>query len=455
MRQGALEQEVLASNMEYYVASAAGRLHLAPASSAPLTGLGAQFMFLGGMWDKLDIEVHVEKIREYKTMGDVIAFDEMTPEHREMATSLLDGIDGEFVGAIASARGLDEPRVRELIALGLVTPQQYDDAGLSDGVKYLRTVHDSLGGDQTPLVELEDYADVDVTELGLNVGRKVGVLYASGSIMTGESGTGLTGRHVGADTMAEAFAEIAAADDIEALVVRVDSPGGSALASDLIWRSRRTVQEEMPVVVSMSDVAASGGYYIAVGADRIVAQPTTLTGSIGVVVLRPVIREFLAGAGINVEHLSRGKFAHLTDLTVPLDEAARAKLAEQAEHIYAEFVDRVASGRKMTVERVDEVGRGRVWTGAQALEQGLVDELGGFWDAIDAAKKLAGIDVDEEVELVFFPRPKPLFERVSENLGLSAAASLPQPFADLLRAAVPPFTPGTVLALMPYVIQIR
>jgi len=450
-----VEQEMLASNLEYYVASVADRIHLAPATTAPLTGLSSQFLFLGGLWEKLDIDMHVEKVREYKTMGDFIAFKEMTPAHREMANSILDSIDAEFVGTIAAARGLEIEAVRELIDQGLATPSEFDAAKLSDGIKYLRTVHDSLGGEQTPLVTMEDYAAVDVTEFGLNTGAKIGVLYATGSIVSGESGTGVSGGNIGADTLSEALDEIADDEEVLGLVLRVDSPGGSALASDLIWRARRDVQDKKPVVVSMSDVAASGGYYISVGADRILAQPTTLTGSIGVVMVRPVVRGLLANAGINVETLKRGKYAHMNDLTVPLDEESRAKLKADVDHIYSEFVDRVAAGRKMTTEAVDEVGRGRVWTGAQAVEKGLVDELGGFWDAVDATKELAGLEVDEEVELVFYPRPKPLFERITQALVGGAEARIPEPFAEIVKLMVPPFAPGAILALMPYSFEIR
>ncbi len=450
-----MEQEIFGSNLEYYVASAADRVHLAPTTTAPLTGLASQFMFLGGLWEKLDVEMHVEKVREYKTMGDFLANKQMTPEHREMADSLLDSINGEFMRGIAEARGLDVERVRQLIDECPSSPGEYEDAGLSDGTKYLRTVHEALGGEQAPLVALDDYRKVPVESVGLNVGPKIGVLFASGSIVTGESSTSVQGQSIGADTIAEALDAIAADDSIEALVLRVDSPGGSALASDLIWRARRTVQDRKPVVVSMSDVAASGGYFMAVGADRILANPATLTGSIGVVVARPVFKQFLANAGIHVETLTRGKYAYLNDLTVSLPPDGRKKLLAEVEHVYAEFVGRVAAGRSMPVDEVNEIGRGRVWTGRQALEKGLIDEVGGFWDAVDAAKRLAEIDAESEVELVFFPQAKPLAERVGELLGARATAELPEPWGTLAKALTPPFAPGSVLALMPYAVEVR
>lgn len=450
-----LEQEIFGSNLEYYVASAADRVHLAPTTTAPLTGLSSQFLFLGGLWEKLDIEMHVEKVREYKTMGDMLANKQMTPEHREMANAILDGINDEFIRGVGESRGLDVARVRQLIDECPASPDEFEVAGLSDGTKYLRTVHESLGGENTPLVSLDDYRNVSPESLGLNVGPKVAVLFASGSINTGESSTSVQGQTIGADTIAEALDAVAKDDDIKALVLRVDSPGGSALASDLIWRAKRTVQDRKPVVVSMSDVAASGGYFIAVGANRVVANPSTLTGSIGVVVARPVFKQLLANAGIEVETLTRGKFAYLNDLTVSLPPEGRKKLLTEVEHVYDEFVGRVAAGRSMPVEKVNEIGRGRVWTGTQALEKGLVDELGGFWDAVAAAKKLAEIDAESEVELVFFPQDKPLSERIGEMLGVGATAPLPEPWATLARAVTPQFSPGTMLTLMPYSFEVR
>lgn len=451
-----IEQEILASNKEYFVASAADRVHVSPVSSAPLVGLSAQFMFLGGLWDKLDVHMHVEQVREYKTMGDFLAGKQMTAAHREMADSLLDSLNERFLSTIAAARDLDVDEVRTWIDVAPSSPEEFRRAGLSDGVQYLRTVHDSLGGEQAPLVPVDEYVGVDGAALGFATGAKIGVLYATGSIVTGESAGGPSGENLGADTIAAALDAVAEDDDIAALVLRIDSPGGSALASDLIWRARRAVQERKPVVASMSDVAASGGYYIAVGADRIFAQPTTLTGSIGVVVARPTLRGLLAKAGIHVESLSRGKLAHLDDLTMPLGEEGSAKLRSEAEHIYREFLDRVAAGRNVTAEAVDEVARGRVWTGEQALERGLVDELGGFWDAVEAAKKLAKIDADEEVELVFFPKPKGFAEMFSDVFRARAEAPLPEPWARLAaQLGMTPFAPGTILALMPYAIDVR
>jgi len=450
-----LQTEISGSNKEYYVASAADRVYLSPDVTAPLSGLAAQFLFLGGVWDKLDVQMDVEKVREYKTFGDMIANKEMTAAHREMENSILDSLDAQFVAGLAQGRGLEPGAVRALIDHCPVSAVEFEAARLSDGTKYLQDLHEELGGKQTPLVETRDYAHVDPKSLGLDVGPSIAVVYAVGGIVSGEGGTSLQGQTVGADTLTRALNDAADDDRARAIVFRVDSPGGSALASDLVWRATQQARRRKPVIVSMSDVAASGGYYMAAGANRIVAQPATLTGSIGVVLVRPSIKGLLARLGITTETISRGEFAALEDLTTPLSPAGRQKLIDEMDHIYDVFVDRVANGRTMTAERVNEIGRGRVWTGAQARDNGLVDELGGFMTAIQAAKTAAGISPTQEVELTFYPKAKGLLEQVSDVLSVRATIELPQSWQRVLRTLLPAFEDGTLLTMMPETVEVH
>ena len=449
-----LQQEISGSNKEYYIASAAERIYLSPDVTAPLTGLAAQFFFLGGVWDKLDIQMDVQKIREYKTMGDMIGNKEMTPAHREMADSLLDSINGQFIAALARARGLDPATVTALVDQAPVSPPEYERTHLSDGTRYLEDLHDELGGEQTPLVQTKDYAQVTPKSLGLDSGPKIAVVYATGAITSGESGTSWQGQTMGAETVMTALQDAADDDNARAIILRVDSPGGSALASDLVWRATQEAQKKKPLIVSMSDVAGSGGYYIAAGAKRIVAEPATLTGSIGVVMVRPNLRGLLARFGVNTVSLSRGKFADLEDVTTPLSPEGRQKLIAEMDHIYQNFVDRVATGRKLSAERVNEIGRGRVWTGEQAQQNGLVDELGGFATAIHAAKDAAGIAAAQEVELVFYPRAKSLLDRISETFGAHTAVELPAVWQRVL-GVLPPFEEGSLLTMMPASVAVR
>jgi protease-4 len=453
-----LVQEGAASNQQYFLGSVASRIYVAPATTAPLIGLAAQHLFLGGVWEKLDVSLHVEKIGDYKTAGDMLVNKAMSPQHREMANALLDSVNHRFVTAIAKARDLDDERVQALIDEGLMSGEQLAGAGLANGERYVAEVVKD-DADDASLVELEDYQGVDAGALGRTATHTVAVVYGVGPIVLGESSDSLSqGPIMGSTTIVEAIEDAAKDDDVKAIVFRIDSPGGSALASDLIWKATREAQAKKPLIASMSDVAASGGYYVAAGANRILAQATTLTGSIGVVFAKPNVTGLLNRLGVTTETLTRGRYARLNDITAPLDEALRAKIVEEIGHVYEEFVDRVATGRRLSPERVNEIGRGRVWTGAQAVDVGLVDEIGGLHDAVRAAKVAANIPETEEVNLVFYPRHKTLVERMIERLG-TAVIRVPREI-DALRtwtAAMGafPLTQPAVLAIMPEFIVIR
>jgi len=449
-----LQVEASGSNKEYYVASTADRVYMSPSVTAPLNGLAASFVFLGGVWEKLDVQMDVEKIREYKTFGDMLANKGMTEAHREMANSLLDSLNAQFIDGIVQNRRLDADTVRGLIDKCPVSPPDYEAVHLSDGTRYLQDLREEIGGDQTPLIETKEYEQVDPASLGLGVGPKIGVVYAVGGIMTGESGTGIQGEMMGSDTVSHALQDAADDNAVRAIIFRIDSPGGSALASDLVWRATQQARQKKPLIVSMSDVAGSGGYYVAAGGTRILAQPGTLTGSIGVVFARANIKGLLARLGINTETITRAPFADLEDMTTPLSSEGRQKLVTEMDHIYDVFVDRVAAGRHLTAERVNDIGRGRVWTGAQAKENGLVDELGGFMAATLAAKTAAGIDAKQEVELVYYPRRKSLVERIGEALS-GKSTDLPGAWQQLLRTVTLPFEDGALLTLMSESIRIH
>jgi protease-4 len=452
-----LEHELTSGNLEYYVASAAERVFLPPDATNPLTGLLSQFYFLGGVWEKLDVEMQVEKIREYKTAGDMLVNRSMSGAHREMANSLLDSIDQQFVRGIADARALQPAVVKAVIDDCPIQPQAFVAAGLSDGVRFLDELREELIGASGKFLDADEY-EAPQQSAWLDPQPSIAVVYASGPIQLDEGGGdgSLIRDFVAAKTLVTALEEAADDDDVAAIVLRVDSPGGSALASDLIWRAVRKATAKKPVVVSMSDVAASGGYYIAAAGSRIVAQPGTLTGSIGVVVAKPNVSGLLARLGITTETLTRGKFARLEDPLSTLTDEERARVVSTIEHVYDLFLERVAEGRKLSKAQADEIGRGRVWTGAQAQERGLVDEMGGFMRAVDRAKELAGIAREREARLVFFPKHKGLLQRLAEYAGASASTALPRAWRNAARLLAPlEFADGTVLTLMPEAIEIR
>jgi protease-4 len=262
------------------------------------------------------------------------------------------------------------------------------------------------------------------------------------------------------DTVSAALKEAAEDDGISAIIFRIDSPGGSALASDLVWRATQQAREAgKPLIASFSDVAASGGYYVAAGADAIVAPAGSLTGSIGVYVLRPVLRGLLDKLGIGVEALTRGAHADLLLVSRPLTAETRERLREEIESVYELFVERVAAGRDMSTERVDQLGRGRVWTGIQAMESGLIDEVGGLRTAVARAKASLGLDPDADVSLIAYPQPQSLAEQIDEALRGIAASSAPQlplpAFARDLLAWLVAAPEGAPALLPPFFVEIR
>jgi protease-4 len=454
-----LELELGSSTMEYYVASAAEHIHVPPGAAAPVTGLLAQFLFLGGVWEKLDIDMQVLKIREYKTFGDMLANKEMSPYQREMANSLLDSMYGQLVDGISAERGLAPDAVRAAIDAGPATPNELRSAGLVDDAEYLDELRTSVVGEDGKFLSGDDYADRRrPLPAQPPITHRLAIVYGVGPVTTGESHTSpLDGEgSMGSDTLLEAFEDAARDDRVDAIVFRVDSPGGSALASDLIWRATRAAGEAKPLIVSMSDVAASGGYYVAAGGKRIFAQPGTITGSIGVVLAKPNVRGLLARLGINTAELQRGELAAMMSLTESFDGAELQRVNATMDYVYDLFLERVASGRNLDKEQVNAVGRGRVWTGAQANEHGLVDELGGFFAAINAAKVAAGIPADEKVELAFYPTRRNLIERIERLFGARLIGSPPMWWQQLRRATTGwRFPAGSILTLMPQDVSIR
>jgi len=439
-----LELTSFAANVEYYVASAADEIVLSPAARAPAIGLAAEFMFLGGLWENIGVELEVERVGKYKSFADTFAAREMSEAHREMANSMLDSIDRQFIAGIAEGRGLTEDFVRRAIDSGAMTPDEMSALDLIDSSRFEDELLEDF--DEEQVVYGRDYAGVSAASVGFDPVAEFALVYGSGSVITGEGQASRTGVPVlASDTVSRALTDAAEDDSISAIIFRIDSPGGSALASDVVWRATQIARKNgKPLIVSFSDVAASGGYYVAAGADSIVASPGTITGSIGVVVLRPVLRGLFEKLDIGFETLTRGAHASIALATEPLSDATRGRLRAEVDSIYDLFVERVADGRKLTPERVNELGRGRVWTGAQALEHGLVDELGGLRAAARSAKVAAGLDPDADVALVPYPRPQPLAAQLNEVMrGVAASSAISGgflgtalPMPRLVQAAV-------------------
>lgn len=466
----------LGMNKEYYIASATDKIFLAPAGDLYINGLAANAMFYRGSLDKLGIEPDFIKIGAYKNAPDQYLRKEMSDEQREVINAILDGYFGNLVNAIAEARGKTPEDVKTIIDGAPYHAKQALELGLIDGASYKKQVYDELKNllgykteDELRTVSESAYRDVSPESLKLNTGERIAIVYTSGVINSGSSqNSPVGGEMVGSDTIVKAINTAAKDDSIKAIVLRVDSPGGSALASDLMWQAIEEAKQKKPVVVSMADVAASGGYYISCNANKIVAEPNTITGSIGVFMGKPNVKGLYDWLGFSNEYVMRGKNAGIFRETVSWTPEERAKMESQTNLIYYDdFVPKVAAGRNKSVEDVNKIGQGRVWTGTQAKENGLIDEFGGLEKAIAIAKELAKIPAENEVKRIAFPEGRTLLEAflggdavvsVREQAARDALVkSLPEDARRALRFAsiFDQMKRGEAMLIMPFELEIK
>jgi protease-4 len=466
----------LALNKEYYIASACDRIYLAPPGELFTIGLAADVMFFRGSLDKLGIYPDMYQIGKYKSAGDTFTRKEMSEAHREAVNSLLEDLYSRYVQAIAKARGKSPEEVRSIIDNAPYTAAQARDVGLIDGAVFRDEVEKELKAklgykesEDLPIARGSEYRNVAPESLGLNKGEKIAIIYGTGNIGSGRSENSPSGEQsIGSDTMAKALKDAASDKTVKAIVLRVDSPGGSGLASDIIWHAVENAKQKKPVVVSMSDVAASGGYYISAGAHKIIAEPSTITGSIGVVAGKPVVKELYDWLGVSNEYVLRGKNAGMFRETEKFSDTERQKFQEWINTTYYDqFVPKVARGRNKDAEYVDSVGQGRVWTGAQAKERGLVDEFGGLERAVEVAKELAKIPTDKGVQRVIFPYPRTFLQELLSGGGedpntqteqqRAVMAAMPEDLRRAFRylALLDRMKDGESMLLMPFDIRIK
>jgi protease-4 len=476
--------EFVRGNVPYYLATGFDRIYLQPSGSLGLTGIAVEQVFLHGTLEKLGIDFQSAQRHEYKSAPEQFTESGFTEASREEMARLAESVTEQLAGAIAAGRGLPVERVTELLARGPFLASQALAAGLVDGLLYRDEVYDQVrkeAGPDATLLYLQRYQRTQsLTDLPRRLGssvqglapgqheRFVAAVYAHGAIRQGRSGRGGPGGGgMGSDTVAAALRAAAADDGARAVVLRVNSPGGSYTASDVIWREVvRLRAAGKPVVVSMGDVAASGGYFISAPADVIVVQPGTITGSIGVFMGKPVLRELLGRAGVTTDSITDGTGAERATMfssSRPFSEAEWARINEWLDAVYADFTEKVASGRRMSAERVHELARGRVWTGADAIANGLADEVGGLNEAVAIARKRAGLPDDAPVRV--YPRLGALDQlrpaessearpaaRARLSAGTLGAGALAALFADgwgpawrfAAAAGLPPYGPLTL-----------
>jgi len=467
-------------NVPYYLATGFDRVYLQPSGTLGLTGVAVEQVFLHGALEKLGIGFESAKRHEYKSAPEQLTESGFTGPAREATARLAESVTEQLAGAIAAGRGLSVERATSLLARGPFLAPQALAEGLVDGLLYRDEVYDLArreAGADAALLYLQRYQRtrslsdlprrVGSTALGIAPGqheRYVAAIYAHGAIRHGRSGRGGPGGGggMGSDTVAAALRAAGADDGARAVVLRVNSPGGSYTASDVIWREVVKLRAAgKPVVVSMGDVAASGGYFISAPADVIVVHPGTITGSIGVFLGKPVLRELFGRAGVTTDSVTDtagAARATMFSASRPFSEAEWARVNEWLDAVYADFTDKVASGRRLPVDRVHELARGRVWTGADAIANGLADEAGGLREAIVIARKRAGLPADAPVRV--YPRLGPFDQlRPAESseakpaaraqLGMGTLAAL---FADgwgpawrfAAAAGLPPYGPLTL-----------
>jgi len=446
---------------EFYLSTACDKIFLMPSASLDLTGMASYELFLRGMLDKIGAYPDMLHIGDYKTASNMFTEHTYTPAHREMAESLNTDMYEQLVRGIADARHKSENEIKTLIDHGPYLPEDAMRAGLIDDLAYEDEVDDKikLAPGETSYLEMSDYRQVSAASLGLDRGPRIAIIYASGLIASGRSNDSPGGDVVGSDTINEYLRKARADSSVRAIVLRINSPGGSAIASDIIWREMLLTKNRKPLIASMSDVAASGGYYIAMPAHAIVAEPSTLTGSIGVVLTKFVIDGTLKKLGMNMEGVTRGRYADLYSPVKPFSPEEKARVFETMQATYDTFVEKAAQGRNTTPEKIDAIGQGRVWTGRQAKEIGLVDELGGLDRAIALAKQRARIPQESEVELVIYPPRKTFYDYVRSPFGstdgsttLASMLGLRNPrVVQALTAPLQVFRRGEPLALMPNV----
>ena len=452
---------------EYYLATAADKVFLMPSAALDLTGVATYELFLRGTLDKIGAIPDLHRIGDYKTAVNTFKEKGYTPAHKEMDASMNRDLYEQIVRGIADSRKKTEADVRALIDDGPFLPEDALRAGLVDDVVYEDQVDDKLrAGEQRRHLDGDDYGRVSPGSVGLNRGPRVAVIYATGTIASGKSGYDpMNGPVAGSDTLIDYIKQARRDSTVRAIILRVDSPGGSATASDAIWRElviTKMERADRPLVVSMSDLAASGGYYIAMPAQVIVAQPSTLTGSIGIYGGKFVTGGVYEKLGAHIESTSIGKHAEINGPARPYNADELKKLQEQLQSFYDQFVEKVADSRHSTPEKIDALAQGRVWTGRQAKQNGLVDELGGLDRAIAIAKQRAKIAVDSDVELMVYPPRKSFYELLSDQFSGSSEsiavgawlnANLSKGEIEALRIMRGPFSMfrrGEPLALMPF-----
>ena len=397
---------------EYYLAASGDRISVSPSATLDIVGMTLESMFFLDALERFGVRAEVVQMGSYKSAGESFTRRDMSTEHREMMESLIDDLFGQVVCDIAVDRDLDSERVRGIVDSGPFLARESLEHGLIDAVEYVDQAEAALVEllDDAAVIEEADYAVRRSRFVRRQILRSaphsVAVVHVDGAIRVDEGGASMAGaRGASAVSLKSCLKEVREDDELEAVLLRVTSPGGSGLASDLIWHELRRTAEVKPLIVSFGDVAASGGYYVAMAGQKVFAEAGSVTGSIGVVAGKADLKGLYDKVGVQKEIISRGKHAALYSDYAPLGDEERECIRTEAQAFYDDFVGKVADGRRMSTEEADAAARGRVWTGRQAWSRGLVDELGGFEEAFEETKRVIGLEAKDQVSVARYPRP--------------------------------------------------
>ena len=445
-----------AGTKEYYVATAADRVFMAPEDELDVKGLRAELMFVKGTLDKLGVEMEFEHVGKYKDAPDMFTKTSPTPETLEVENQILDRYYGDIVAVIAEGRKKQPDAVKTLIDDGPFVGKSALDGGLVDDLIFEDEMYGKLKDaaklDSIKRIGERDYSRVEVA--GVDGKTKIAYIVGQGEITRGATNESEGSDGITASGLVRLMRQVENDSSIRGVILRIDSPGGDGIASDDILHAAKSLSAKKPVIISMSDLAASGGYFIAMTGDPVVAYPNTLTGSIGVFFGKVDLKGLFDKVGLATYTLKRGRFADIDTTTAPLNDEQRAKLRREIETFYKGFVERVAAGRKKPYDTIEPLAQGRVWLGEQAKQNGLVDELGGLDRAIEMVRDRAKISSSEKIVLVTYPPKRSvwdvLFNKTDET---SQMESLVRPVIGKLPLRV--LARGGILRLMPFTINVK
>ena len=458
---------------DYYLATAADKIYISREDILDLKGMRVEMMFFKRGLDKLGVELEIEHAGKYKDAADPFVRTDATPETREVMNAMLDQLFGDLVNSIATARKKSPDEVRKMIDDGPFLAPDAERLGLIDGLRYQADYENEIEKrlDQKKLTKFSarDYTSISAESLGLESGPKIAVITGQGEIARGTSPGGL---NAGADNLYSAsfnalLRRVGDDSSIRGVILRIDSPGGDAIASDEMLEEVKALSKKKPMVVSMGDVAASGGYYMAMSGDPVIAYPNTITGSIGVIFGKVNLKGLFEKLGLDVEIMQRGRYADIDTSAHALAPEGREKLKQGSDHVYQSFLARVSEGRRRPVSEIAELAQGRVWMGAQAKSKNLVDELGGIDRAVELVKQRAKIASGDKIRLVLYPEKKTAMEilfgsanDLTETSEARAQARMEREIDARLKVLAPGanwrvLVPGGMLRIMPYGISIH